>query len=447
MNKREVPMPRDDSDFVRKEAYYQPEFVALEKERLWSRVWQVACREEELPEVGSYVVYDIYDESIIVTRAQDKSIRAFHNVCQHRGRRLMEGCGKEKRFRCKFHGWQYELDGKNSHVTQREDWGGILETKDINLKKVNVDTWGGYVFINMNPDAEPLMQFLEVVPEALDPFQLEKMRYVWRKWLIMPCNWKVALESFNEGYHVDITHNQLRQFGVDHFLSEKHGKHGMFGSSNQTGTLGLNAAKEEVADIRGSMGAYNKYIKGALGSLTTDTLVDVSARLETELPKGTPPDKVIEKMTIMAMEADAARGAPWPNINTEQYMRAGIDWHVFPNLVMLPMATNCLGYRSRPNGDDPNTCIFEVFHLERVPDSELDSHKQVENKRNDDIYDYDFWGEILLQDFQQMQATHRGMKSTGFTGPRTNPLQETAITNFHREYWDYLNRPVSVVNR
>jgi hypothetical protein len=107
-------------------------------------------------------------------------------------------------------------------------------------------------------------------------------------------------------------------------------------------------------------------------------------------------------------------------------------------MVLLPMATNCLGYRSRPNGDDPNTCIFEVYHLERLPPGE---DKPVENVRNDDIYDTDFWGEILLQDFQQMQATHKGIKSSGFSGPKTNPLQETPITNFHRVYWEYLNRP------
>jgi hypothetical protein len=101
------------------------------------------------------------------------------------------------------------------------------------------------------------------------------------------------------------------------------------------------------------------------------------------------------------------------------------------------MATNCLGYRSRPNGDDPNSCIFEVYHLERFPDGK---EPRVESRRNDDIFDEDFWGEILLQDFQQMQATHRGIKSSGYRGPCLNPLQETPISNFNRVYWDYLNR-------
>jgi nitrite reductase/ring-hydroxylating ferredoxin subunit len=438
MTANSAPAPRDDSHLVRKEVYFKPDYVSLEKERLWPRLWQVACREEELPTAGSFVTYDICDESVLIVRQADSSIAAFHNVCQHRGRRLAEGCGAAKRFRCHFHGWQYELDGRNSHVTQREDWCGLLDNRNIDLKPVHADVWGGFVFINLSRDCEPLSQYLESVPEALAPFELEKMRYRWRKWLIMPSNWKIALESFNEGYHVAITHQQLRRWGVDHFLSSTYGKHGMFGSSNETGTLGLNASKDEVVDIRGSMAEFFQYMKGALDSLMTDTLLEVSAKLTETLPAGTPPAQVIEKMTQMAIEADAARGVQWPSISFEQYLKAGIDWHIFPNIVLLPMATNCLGYRARPHGDDPDSCIFEVFQLERMA---APSETPVENLRNDDIHDAAFWGEILLQDFQQMQATHQGMKSSGFKGPNLNPLQETPISNFHRVYGEYLSRP------
>jgi hypothetical protein len=125
----------------------------------------------------------------------------------------------------------------------------------------------------------------------------------------------------------------------------------------------------------------------------------------------------------------------WPKISQQQYQRAGIDWHIFPNMVLLPMATNCLGYRARPNGNDPDTCIFEVYQLERMPEEAV--HK-VENLRNDDIRDEAFWGVIPLQDFEQIEATHRGIKSSGYKGPRLNPRQETAIENFHRVYHDYV---------
>lgn len=423
---------------VVKEVYHKPEYVALEKERLWSRVWQMACRVEELPKPGDYATYDIGDESVVVLRSTDGVIRAFHNACQHRGRRLTEGCGHMERIRCKFHGWTWRLDGTNAQVTQRADWGGALDTEDLSLRKVNVDTWGGFVFINLDPNCESLADYLEVVPATLDVFQLDAMRYRWRKWLIIGCNWKVALEAFNEGYHVGITHHQLQRFGVDHFLSQTHGKHAMFGAEGNAGTLGVNSSKDDVVDIRGSLGEFYAYMKGAIDSNMTDTLMHVSARLTQTVPTGTAPAAVLESFTRMAIEADEARGVKWPSIAAEQYGKAGIDWHVFPNMVLLPMATNCLGYRARPNGDDPDSCIFEVYQLERFPDG---SAPEVKNLRNDDIYDAKFWGEILLQDFQQMEATHRGVKSSGFRGPRWNPLQETPIANFHRVYHEYLSTP------
>ena len=114
---------------------------------------------------------------------------------------------------------------------------------------------------------------------------------------------------------------------------------------------------------------------------------------------------------------------------------AGHDWHIFPNTVLLPMATNCLCYRSRPDGDNPDWCIFEVAQIERLPEAEV---KKVDNPRNDDLQDEAFWGSILLQDFQQMEDTHRGMKSRGYRGPRLNPRQEASIENFHRVYHEYL---------
>ena len=119
----------------------------------------------------------------------------------------------------------------------------------------------------------------------------------------------------------------------------------------------------------------------------------------------------------------------------EQYQQVGIDWHIFPNTVILPMASNCLVYRARPYGNDPDKCIFEVSHIERVAKEDI---RKVMPERNDDIYDRAFWGEILLQDFQQMEATHKGIKSKGYMGPRLNPEQEKPVENFHRTYHQYL---------
>jgi hypothetical protein len=167
----------------------------------------------------------------------------------------------------------------------------------------------------------------------------------------------------------------------------------------------------------------------------TDSMVHAAQLMPATLPHGVSPAEVMSKIVQTAKAIDAKRGVEWPNITAEQYQRAGIDWHIFPNMVLLPMATNCLGYRARPNGNDPESCIFEVYQLERMPAHET---HEVKNLRNDDLKDEAFWGEILLQDFQQMEATQRGIKSSGYQGPRLNPFQETTIENFHRVYHRYL---------
>jgi phenylpropionate dioxygenase-like ring-hydroxylating dioxygenase large terminal subunit len=425
-----------------KQSYFDREYVSLEKQRLWPRVWQMACRLEELPRVGSFVTYDIADESVIVVRTAPDQIRAYHNVCRHRGRQLIQGCGRVDRFRCRFHGWEWRLDGSNAHVSDHEDWQGALDGDDLGLKRVNADAWGGWVFVHLDPECEPLQEYLEPAAGILAPFELEKMRYRWRKWLRMPCNWKVALEAFNEGYHVRTTHPQILRWSDDRSRSVAFGKHAMFGYPEPAAVFGTGSVRlgNQVEDTRQAMADFYAYLKRALDSNMTDTLLAAARRLPAELPPGTSPEKVLVELQRMAVEQDAARGVSWPQITPEQYLQAGTDWHIFPNMILLPMATNCLGYRARPDGDDPDSCIFEVYQLERFPEGQ---EPEVENLRNDDLQDEAFWGEILLQDFQNMSAVQRGMKSSGFGGPRTNPRQETALRNFHRVYHEYLNRETS----
>jgi phenylpropionate dioxygenase-like ring-hydroxylating dioxygenase large terminal subunit len=427
--------PCGNSGPVAKEAYFKPEYLVLEKEHLWPRVWQVACRLEELPSVGSYLTYEIADESVVVVRAAEDRINAFYNVCRHRGRRIAAGCGSDHRLRCPFHGWVWDLDGRNTYVTTREDWGGLLDGDDLSLPRVRCETWGGWVFVNFDPDAEPLLQFLGEAASVLAPFQLDRMRYCWRKWLIMPCNWKIGLEAFNEGYHVSVTHSQLAKYGLPaHYTSAGHGPHGMFNAMADGKFVG---GHDRERDQREAVAEMYNYMKVALNASQTESIRMAANRLADELPPGVTSEAAHAHVMISAMQEDAARGAPWPPVTAEEYSRAGMDWHIFPNTILLPLANNCLCYRVRPNGDDPESCIFEVYELELYPPGE---EPNVENLRNDDIYDAAFWGEFLLQDFQQMQGTHKGVKSASFSGPRLNPAQEQAIANFHRSYHQMLQR-------
>ena len=168
------------------EHYVSRAFHDLEKELLWPRAWQMACREEEIPKVGDFYTYDILDDSITVIRSSADTISAYHNVCPHRGRRLTDGCGRTQRLHCRYHGWRWNLAGQNIEVVDRDGWGDGLRDEDIALKAVKTQIWGGWVYINMDPDSPPLEEWLAPAKAILDPFDLGGLRYHWRKSTILP---------------------------------------------------------------------------------------------------------------------------------------------------------------------------------------------------------------------------------------------------------------------
>jgi phenylpropionate dioxygenase-like ring-hydroxylating dioxygenase large terminal subunit len=427
---------------IGKDAYLSPAYARAEAENLWAKVWQMACRDEEIPGAGDFVTYDILDESIIVARGADGRIVAYHNACQHRGRRLTEGCGHAARFTCKFHGWTWDLQGKNIGVTRRDAWEGALGDEDIRLKPVQVDTWGGYVFINMDPACAPLRAYLEPAAAMLDPFELQHMRYRWRQWLHFPCNWKVAVEAFNEGYHVAGTHPQLTKHSAKATWSAARGIHGCFGSAAREGTGGATSGAAGAADMRQGLRDSLNQLWDEVNGTTTQTMVDAANRLTDELPDGTPAGDVQMHLMKRTIEEDARRGVVWPKIDPAHFAASGNDWHIFPNTVIIHGPTFALCYRARPNGFDPDSCIFEVYTLERYPDGQ---EPKPENLYRPEITEAT-WRKVLCQDFSNMEAVHQGIKSREFDGLRPSPLEERAVINFHRVLSDYMGvgAPVAI---
>lgn len=133
-----------------KERYYSREFYRLEVERMWNRVWQMACRVEEIPRVGDHIIYEVGDYSLIVVRSRPTEIKAFHNACLHRGRILRETSGHVSQFTCKFHGFTWRLDGTLSFVPGRWDFPQIKD-EAFCLPEAKVGLWGGFVFVNLDP--------------------------------------------------------------------------------------------------------------------------------------------------------------------------------------------------------------------------------------------------------------------------------------------------------
>ncbi|MBV8804322.1 MAG: aromatic ring-hydroxylating dioxygenase subunit alpha [Sinobacteraceae bacterium] len=432
-----------DDFMLSKDVYFSAEVAQLEKQHLWPRVWQVACRMEELPSVGSFVTYQILDESVIVMRTAEERLQAFHNVCRHRGRRLLQGAGRTQQITCPFHGWRYNIDGTIKAVVERDDWAGCPKMTDADLKlsEVRVAAWQGWVFINFDPDAAPLAHYLAPVNAILDPYEFATWRYRWSKSVIVKCNWKVAVEAFNEFYHVTATHPQLQPIQDDISRCELHGDHSMMKYPPELNRIwGAPAARTGrpiPQDFRQQVVRGVREFEQTLKAIWSPRAVAATHRVLTELPADTPPEGVVMKMIEYWKEAALAEGAGWPTITAEQMAKAGFDWHVFPNFLFLMGPDGGLFYRVRPNGNDRESTLFDVWSLVRyVPGAEPDvKHELHANWRDADM------GLILNQDFANMEFVHQGMKSSGFQFLRTNPIQESPLVNFHRALREYLKLP------
>lgn len=431
----------DTSFMIPKQVYLDPAIAKLEKERLWPKVWQVAGREEELPSVGSFLTYEICDQSVIVMRADEHRIVAYHNVCQHRGKRLLEGKGKVQQVSCRFHGWRYDLEGKIGFVTERSDWDGYPHMSDaeLSLKHVKVETWAGWIFVNFDPHSEPLRDYLAPIPQRVDCFEFEKMRPRWHKTIIVKCNWKVALEAFNEFYHVTATHAQLQQYQDDISRCEVHGDHGMMSyppeMNRPWGAPAARTGQPLPTDWRMALVASARHFELTLKAIWSPRAVLATHRLLQELPADATAEQALGKMMQCWQEAAESEGAGWPQITPEQAAAAGYDWHVFPNFVFLMGPDAGIFYRIRPHGDDPERCIFDIWSMVRyVPGGE----PPIKDEFYQQWQDCDSLGLILTQDFMNMEQVQLGMKSDGFSAARTNPLQESVLVNFHRALRTYL---------
>lgn len=421
---------------LNKVAYISRDIVRLEAEKLWPKVWQVACRSEEIPRPGDFVEYQIARQSLIVVRTAQDTIRSFHNVCQHRGRRLVNGSGNTKGFRCGYHGWRYDLNGACAEIADGSDYVS-LRKEDVRLKEISVDAWAGWIYVNFDNEAEPLSDYLAPIPQYLDAFELGEMRIAWYRSTVLRANWKTVMDGFIEGYHVPATHPQNRQYFDRRSLSFRHGKHSRqtfapdsLGFAVPDRTLGIS----EPEDPRVLLKRYVETRKTELDAIFTDRHRKAAEALMKQVPAGTPANEVMTRFSKNLAELQAKDGAANLNITIDQIYAAGWDWHLFPNHAILPSPDGALCYRFRPNGDDPNRSIMDIWSLIRFTPGEEPTwkHEFYSDWRERD------WGRVLTQDFTNFEQVQAGLHSDGITDMLINPLQETAISNYHQVLRDYL---------
>ena len=388
--------------------FYEQRYHDLEVGRIWRRTWQLACREDDIPNVGDYIVYRIAHLSFLVVRTADGGIQAHQNVCLHRGRTLREEDGKcATEFRCPYHGWSWRLDGSLKEITCEWDFPGVREDT-AKLPAAKVATWAGSVFINPDPEAETLEDFLgPVMMEHYRKFKLEnryKQAHVRR---VMHANWKVVMEAFMESYHVIATHPQMMLTGGD----SSNIRYDVFGNWGRGGHLGVTSIspqrdiwkteEEQLAEYRYVADLNADFLRGVIGD-------EVDQYSDAELNDGSFNDL-------------------FPNCH---------PWGGWARII----------FRFLPNGSNPNESLMDVMLLAPWPEGKpKPAPAKMKLLAVDESWttasELGSLAKIIDQDCLNLPYVQEGLRAKQPPYIWYSAYQESKIRHFHTLYDKWMNLP------
>jgi len=392
--------------------YYDPAFYQLETEQLWPRVWQMACRLEEIPRPNDFAEYAILDQSIVVVRTEAGEIRAFQNACRHRGVKIAVGHGTcASGFTCPFHGWCYAPDGKNTFVSRPRTFSSHnTQPGELDLTPVRCETWGGCAWINLSDDAPPLRECIEPFATAMEAWHVEAYRVEWWRAIRLPVNWRLAEAAFLEQYHVLESHPQLRIPGR------------------------LIPRDPAAFDPRTFIDAELHYLRvmseGMAGMAHANDVRIAEGLREIEQPDD--PTEAIATWNRVYNDAvvrwHREQGHDVPDLN--RLDEQGLDQpmgYCFPHFFMLPMYSSASSYRFRPLG--PEETLMEIWSLTRYPPGD-------ERPRPipPEVWEIDDprVPPIPAQDFSNLPKQQRGLHNRGFEFLRLSEGIEGGVANLER---------------
>lgn len=405
--------------------YFDREFHELEKTKLWYRTWQMACRLQEIPETGDFVEYEICDQSIVLIRQADSSIKAFHNACRHRATELCKGAGSltNGELVCPFHGWRWRADGSPSYLYGAKGFAPeCMRHTDLSLRECKVEIWGGCAWINLDPDASSLMDALQSVAGTLGGIGVENLQVKWWKETVINVNWKIALEAFLEAWHVMQTHPKMT-FGMGKNFPPDAAEYRTYSGGHSTFTARLG----EIPDLD-SLIASDRVLVDGQDAMVLDRDIFVIEGLRNKLKPG---DSIRKALGKAMRDYNQGAGIPMVDGAEDSPMYWAGEVFLFPNFLLLPYYGNALSYRVRPYGNDPERCRFEVWSLTTYPLSRPVERAKLLGRF--DISDSTNWGEIPRQDFGNMERQQRGLHSLSFESHRLAIEWESPISNLHLE--------------
>lgn len=432
IDKTPQPFPVLSSGPIRGDRYWSPQFMAREWDGIWTRAWLIGGLAEQVREPGDHFTYAIGRESILVTCGTDRKIRAFYNVCPHRGNRLVEAeSGHAQRLACAYHGWRFTPDGDLAFVPCKEDFQGGDPCGKVNLSEVRCEVFAGFVWVNLDPDCPPLAQHLGPIGPQLECYQMEQMRRTHWVTLEGDFNWKIVQDNFNESYHLPFVHPQTR------YIMEQSYKDCQF-------------------DLYAPHGHARMLMPGSRPSRSlkghTDTVL---AMMERELrywgldPEAFRQDPLAIRAGLQQAKraGGAAKGYDYSRFHDDQ-LTDHYHFTVFPNISFSLKPDGCIWLRADPHPTDPERCLFDMWYFTWFPEGSeeyysysmaetVDLSKPVEHQRG--VVGELSCGPGIDQDVSIWSSQQRGLRSRGYRGGHLAG-QEARVRFFHDTIDRWLER-------
>ncbi|MCG8588585.1 MAG: aromatic ring-hydroxylating dioxygenase subunit alpha [Proteobacteria bacterium] len=402
-----APEPELGHERLSKDRYISREYMEREGERMWKRVWLLAGHVDDVAEPGDYFTLSVARESVVVVRDDAGEIRAFRNVCQHRGNLLRRTPrGKIRSLLCPFHLWEWKLDGSLANIPDPETFPQGVPPEKLRLKDVRSEIWAGFVWITLDPNAEPLRDYLGILPEHLDPYHFDRYALAEDYSVEWDCNWKTSVDAFNEAYHSQGIHPQIATYlddvRIQIDLYDKHTRFlvpMMIPSPRYADQENPNPVLVELAK---SVGIDASAYKGRLEDLRRD-FQQAKRRALTQA------------------------GVDVSDLNDDQLSD---DYHytIFPNISLNILGDELWIFRHWPHPSDPDRMTFDFQIYRPVPEGQARPPRP-ETQRGQGAQ-FSLNNEVLDQDARNLPGVQRGMHSEGFEGSWLSD-QERRIRHFH----------------
>jgi phenylpropionate dioxygenase-like ring-hydroxylating dioxygenase large terminal subunit len=419
------------------ERYTSAEFAAREAELMWPNVWQFAAREEELPDPGDSVVYEINHNSYLLIRQPDGEIRAFHNVCLHRGRKLRTQSGKSINLRCAFHGFTWNNDGSLKEIPCAWDFKH-LKNKNMSLPELRVNRWQGYVMLTENQDIPEFVDWIGPGVEHYENWRLDECYTgVWIG-RVIPANWKATAEAFMEAWHSVTTHPQLLPF-----LGDANSRYDLYGDHMNRAITPSGVLSPHVK------GKDQNYVLQKMSEFAGGKDGDESRRFNASgaATSFSPDDPYYARKVL----ADASRtgyqaqnGRDYSAV-TDSELLDNFTYNVFPNFAPWGGFVPNLVYRWRP-WKDADHCLMEVRILMRTREGETPPRAPEMFLIPDDqpfMAAAHLIGEALAnvfdQDMSNLPFVQEGMKASGNKLMELGHYQDSRVRHFNATLDKYLS--------